>query len=140
VSEVTMDYESDEYGRHLNKMLSLFLAKGLNKQAERLRKAIVERQRILAERKGLKKRVNSMSPIMKNYMDKVNKSAQIHTRLTNALLSMEDVELGLSLMNTFTQYVNARNEADTEFLTLVELRRMDDLEHLVSEDKKTGGK
>ena len=92
-----MDYESDEYGRHLNKMLSLFLAKGLNKQAERLRKAIIERQRILAERKGLKKRVNSMSPIMKNYMDKVNKSAQIHTRLTNALLSMEDIDLGLSL-------------------------------------------
>jgi hypothetical protein len=53
----------------------------------------------------------------------------------NKLSKLKDQELSVLLMNIFSEYVESRNNEHTELLMLVELRRMDDLEHLVSQHK-----
>jgi DNA repair ATPase RecN len=127
-----MDYD---YAKYLRALLETCLAIGLKEQADRIRKLIAETKATIAKRKELEKQVDTMSPIMKKYIEKVNNSLECHTKLMNTLSKLKDTELSVLLMNTFNEYVEARNNEHMELLMLVELRRMDDLEHLVSQHK-----
>jgi hypothetical protein len=133
-------YEDDEYEKRLKALLKMFLTNALKEQAERIWTLITERKKILVKRKELEKQVGAASPIMTNYTDKVKNLLEIHTKVMDGLGKVEDPKLSLFLLNTFNEYVEARNIEHMEFITLAKLRRMDDLEHLVSSDNKTGGK
>src|SRR5258708_7668687 len=130
------EFEKDEYEEYLKELLAQCLANGFEEQAEIVRKVLAQRKEILSERKALLKRLDALPPSWKNYVDKVKKSREISAKLTNGLTRVGDPELRSFLTSTFTEYIEANNNVTTEFLTLLELRRMDDLEHLVKPNKQ----
>jgi DNA repair ATPase RecN len=93
-----MDYD---YAKYLRALLGTCLPIGLKEQADRIRKPIAETKATIAKRKELEKQVDTMSPIMKKYTEKVNNSLERHTKLMNILSKLKDQELSVLLMNIF---------------------------------------
>jgi hypothetical protein len=130
-------YESNAYEVYLKALLAFCLANVFEEHAEKVREIIADRIRILSEIEELNKNLDALPP--SNYLKKMTKVLELSTKLTKGLERVEDQELQLFLINTFNEYVEANNDATTEFLTQLELRRMDQLEHLVRPGRTAGG-
>jgi hypothetical protein len=69
-----MDYD---YAKYLRALLGTCLAIGLKEQADRIRKLIADTKATIAKRKELEKQEDTMSSIMKKYLEKVNNSRRV---------------------------------------------------------------
>ena|SRR5215467_8493434 len=121
----------DDFEKYMRALIAKCIANDLEEHAEKVRAELSKYKMIEQEREELQKRLDALSPIMKNYVDKINTSLELSTKLMKGLMMVEDEGLRLFLMNTLNEYMEAITNMQTEFMTLVELRRMDDLERLV---------
>src|SRR5215471_10214028 len=109
----------DDFEKYMRALIAKCIANGLDEYAERVRAELSMYKMIEKEREELQKRLNALSPIMKNYVDKMNTSLQLSTKLMNGLMRVEDARLRLFLMNTLNEYMEAITNMQTEFMTLV---------------------